>query len=149
MTYRSLAALSLAASLSLTAIAAASAGAKHDGTWSVQMVTDSGLCDRSYSYSIAIQDGNVRYLSNPGDKPTRVSGQIGPNGNVDLDIHRSVAKVDALGTIASTFSTGTNDVWVVRGPDREHLIPVIADVVRTIDASARRVVIEPLPGLLD
>jgi 16S rRNA processing protein RimM len=54
-----------------------------------------------------------------------------------------------LGTIAETFSTGTNDVWVVRDGGREHLIPVIADVVRTIDAAARRVVIEPLPGLLD
>jgi 16S rRNA processing protein RimM len=54
-----------------------------------------------------------------------------------------------LGTIASTFATGTNDVWVVRGSRREHLIPVIADVVRTIDRDARRVVIEPLPGLLD
>ena len=32
---------------------------------------------------------------------------------------------------------------------REYLIPVIADVVRAIDRPARRVVIEPLPGLLD
>jgi 16S rRNA processing protein RimM len=55
----------------------------------------------------------------------------------------------ALGTIAETFSTGVNDVWVVRGEVREHLIPVIADVVRTIDRDARRVVIEPLPGLLE
>jgi 16S rRNA processing protein RimM len=55
----------------------------------------------------------------------------------------------ALGTIAETFATGLNDVWVVRGGGREHLIPIIADVVRTIDRDARRVVIEPLPGLLD
>lgn len=54
-----------------------------------------------------------------------------------------------LGAIASTFATGVNDVWVVQGSGREHLIPVIADVVRTIDRRARRVVIEPLPGLLD
>ena len=54
-----------------------------------------------------------------------------------------------LGTIAETFSTGLNDVWVVRDEAREHLIPVIADVVRTIDRPARRVVVEPLPGLLD
>jgi len=53
-----------------------------------------------------------------------------------------------LGAIASTFATGTSDVWVVRDERREYLVPVIADVVRTIDRSARRVVIEPLPGLL-
>jgi 16S rRNA processing protein RimM len=55
----------------------------------------------------------------------------------------------ALGTIAETFPTGLNDVWVVRGDGREHLIPMIADVVREIDRIARRVVIEPMPGLLD
>lgn len=56
---------------------------------------------------------------------------------------------EALGAIAETFSTGTSAVWVVRGAGREHLIPVIADVVRSIDRAAGRVVIEPLPGLLD
>lgn len=56
---------------------------------------------------------------------------------------------DPLGTVAETFATGLNDVWVVREEGREHLIPVIADVVRTIDRGARRIVIEPLPGLLE
>jgi 16S rRNA processing protein RimM len=55
----------------------------------------------------------------------------------------------ALGTIEDTFATGLNDVWVVRGEDREHLIPIIGDVVREIDRDGRRVVIEPMPGLLD
>jgi len=55
----------------------------------------------------------------------------------------------SLGAIAECFSTGTNDVWVVHDGTTEHLIPVIADVVRSIDRAARRIVIEPLPGLLD
>ena len=54
-----------------------------------------------------------------------------------------------LGEIAETFATGLNDVWVVRGGSREYLIPVIADVVRAIDRAGRRIVIEPVPGLLD
>jgi len=54
-----------------------------------------------------------------------------------------------LGTVHETFSTGLNDVLVVRNADREHLIPVIADVIRTIDRTARRIVIEPMPGLLE
>jgi 16S rRNA processing protein RimM len=61
---------------------------------------------------------------------------------------RTTTGVD-LGTIRETLPTGGNDVWVVRDDAREHLIPVIADVVRTIDRSARTVTIEPLPGLLD
>ena len=54
-----------------------------------------------------------------------------------------------VGTITGTFSTGTNDVWTVRDGEREQLIPVIADVVRMIDRERRRVVIEPMPGLLE
>jgi len=54
-----------------------------------------------------------------------------------------------LGEVAETFATGLNDVWVVRGTGREYLIPVIADVVKEIDRSARRIVIEPMKGLLD
>ena len=55
---------------------------------------------------------------------------------------------EVLGTIRETFTTGTNDVWVVSDGRREHLIPVIADVGPEIDRAARRVVIHPLPGLL-
>jgi 16S rRNA processing protein RimM len=54
-----------------------------------------------------------------------------------------------LGTIEETFSTGLNDVWIVRDGAREHLIPIIADVVREIDRAGRRVVIDAIPGLLD
>jgi 16S rRNA processing protein RimM len=56
---------------------------------------------------------------------------------------------EPLGAIHETFTTGVNDVWVVQGEGREHLIPVIADVVRAIDRAHRRVVIEPMPGLLE
>ena len=59
------------------------------------------------------------------------------------------AQGESLGTIAATFATGANDVWVVRASEREHLIPVVAEVVRAIDRAGRRVVIEPPPGLLD
>ena len=81
--------------------------ARHDGTWSVSMVTDSGVCDASYNYSIAIENGNVRYLQAPGDSPTTVSGRIGQDGNVDLDIRRSIAKVDAQGRLNGKSGSGT------------------------------------------
>ena len=54
-----------------------------------------------------------------------------------------------LGTIVETMDNGLHDVWTVRDGDREHLIPVVADVVRDIDRAGRRVVIAPMPGLLD
>jgi len=56
---------------------------------------------------------------------------------------------EELGTIRETFPTGSNDVWVVVDESREYLIPVIQDVVRTIDRPVRTVTIEPMKGLLD
>jgi 16S rRNA processing protein RimM len=54
-----------------------------------------------------------------------------------------------LGVIEEVFSAGANDVWVVRDEDREVLVPVISDVVKTIDLPARRMTITAVPGLLD
>jgi 16S rRNA processing protein RimM len=54
-----------------------------------------------------------------------------------------------LGTIAEVFSNGANDVLVVRGKRREVLVPVIEDIVKSIDLDSRRVVIESVPGLID
>jgi 16S rRNA processing protein RimM len=53
-----------------------------------------------------------------------------------------------VGTIRETFFTGASDVWVVTDGEREHLIPVIADVVREIDRARRTVLIEAIDGLL-
>lgn len=86
---------------------AAPGASVHNGTWSVQMVTDSGLCDRTYSYSIAIEDGDVRYILAPGDSPTTVQGKVQPDGSVDLDIYRSIAKVDANGQLSGRSGSGT------------------------------------------
>ncbi len=54
-----------------------------------------------------------------------------------------------LGTIEEIFSNGAQDIWVVRDSEREVLVPVIEDVVKAMDLAARRVTIEPIPGLLD
>lgn len=54
-----------------------------------------------------------------------------------------------LGKIVDVMTTAAHDVCTVRGQGREHLIPLIADVIDSIDKTARRLVIDPLPGLLD
>ncbi len=54
----------------------------------------------------------------------------------------------SIGKVEEVFSTGANDVFVVRG-EREVLVPVIADVVKSIDLQAHRITIEAVPGLLD
>jgi 16S rRNA processing protein RimM len=55
----------------------------------------------------------------------------------------------ALGHVKDILETGANDVYVVRGEDgKEILIPAIKDVVKDIDPSLGRILVEPLPGLL-
>lgn len=54
-----------------------------------------------------------------------------------------------IGLVDEVLSTGANDVLVVRDGEKETLVPVIADVVKTMDLDARRIVVEPVPGLLD
>jgi hypothetical protein len=107
MTFAKKSALALGLGVTLIGGAFAASSDRNDGTWSVRMVTDSGLCDRTYGYSIAIENGNVRYLLAPGDSPTTVSGRIGPDGAVDLDIRRSIAKVDATGKLNGKSGSGT------------------------------------------
>lgn len=99
--------LAVALGLGTTLIAAAAPANRHDGTWNVRMMTDAGTCDSSTTYSIAIENGNVRTLLNPGDSPATVSGRIGPDGVVDLDIRRSIAKADANGRLNGTVGSGT------------------------------------------
>ena len=56
---------------------------------------------------------------------------------------------EQVGAIDGVLTTPAHDVLVVRNGTDEHLIPVVADVVRTIDLPGRRVVIDPPPGLLN
>lgn len=57
---------------------------------------------------------------------------------------------DKLGVITEILTPGANDVWVVsRENDKDVLIPYIEDVVKDVDISAQKVIIEPMEGLLD
>lgn len=54
-----------------------------------------------------------------------------------------------LGVVTEVFSAGANDVLTVRDGDREVLAPAIEDVIESLDLGARRIVVRPVPGLLD
>ncbi len=54
-----------------------------------------------------------------------------------------------VGHVAGIQRGPAQEWWVVRGGDREHLIPAVADIVVDVDLAARRVVIRPPDGLLD
>lgn len=57
-----------------------------------------------------------------------------------------------LGKLTDIFRTGANDVYVVK-PDEndrhDYLLPAIKDVVKEIDVSGGKIVVDLLPGLID
>lgn len=53
------------------------------------------------------------------------------------------------GKIIDVMQTGANDVYVIKGEDKEYLVPAIADVVVSTDIDGNIMLIRPLEGLFD
>lgn len=53
----------------------------------------------------------------------------------------------ALGTLEDILRTGANDVYVVRRPEGELLLPAIKQVVKSVDLQAGTMTVELMPGL--
>lgn len=53
-----------------------------------------------------------------------------------------------LGQVREVLYTGANDVYVVRGEDREILIPALEDVVLEVDLEGGRIIVELMEGLI-
>jgi 16S rRNA processing protein RimM len=52
-----------------------------------------------------------------------------------------------LGLLVEVIHTAANDVWSVITDDRETLIPVLKDVIVSVDVAAKRIVVREVPGL--
>jgi 16S rRNA processing protein RimM len=53
-----------------------------------------------------------------------------------------------LGTVREVIHTAANDVWsVVDGGGRETLVPVLIDVLVSVDVGAKRIVVREIAGL--
>lgn len=54
-----------------------------------------------------------------------------------------------IGKVTEVITTGANDVWAVK-PDegKMHYIPYIEDVVKEVDVDNKKIMIDPLEGLL-
>lgn len=79
---------------------------RYDGTWSVQLVTQSGFCDASINAALVVTNGQVK----AGEAGVNVSGQIGGGGAVSLALRKGPASGAASGTLAATSGSGTWNV---------------------------------------
>ena len=64
---------------------------------------------------------------------------------IGLDVYNEEGKY--IGRIESVFPTGSNDVYVCKGEEREILLPAITEVIRQIDINSRVMTVRLLEGL--
>jgi 16S rRNA processing protein RimM len=64
-----------------------------------------------------------------------------------MDMEVVTEEGQTLGRIAGIFPTGSNDVFICRGGEREILLPSIGDVIRSVDRQQRVVTVRLLDGL--
>ena len=91
------------------ATAAFAQATRFDGTWSVEVVTQQGACDRAYRYPVVVQRGLLQY---GGPETFDVRGQVRPNGSVSAEISRGQDKASIRGRLSSNSGTGT---WSTAG----------------------------------
>jgi hypothetical protein len=82
---------------------------RFDGTWSVEVVTEQGGCDRAYRYSVVVENGRARY---GGRENFDVQGQVRSNGAVSASIARGQDRANVTGRLSGEFGRGT---WKTSG----------------------------------
>ncbi|APT29726.1 hypothetical protein MCBMB27_00435 [Methylobacterium phyllosphaerae] len=113
----------LAAGLFLPLCAPASAEpGTHNGRWSVELVTETGLCSARYTYALAIREGHVQLIS--GAAGAQVNGHVGADGSVGLTVNNGTASGTGTGRLRAGSGAGTWKVsslcsghWTARRSD--------------------------------
>ncbi|WP_298952124.1 hypothetical protein [uncultured Methylobacterium sp.] len=103
------AALLAAAGPALAAKGSSKTPKRFDGTWSVEVITEKGTCDRAYRYGIVIENGQARYA---GGNDFTVTGRVQGSGAVRAVISRGDAAARVVGRLAEGYGNGT---WTTDG----------------------------------
>jgi 16S rRNA processing protein RimM len=105
----------------------------------VELLSFEGYADRTAAAALT----GAHLLVRPEDSPALPEGEFYEWQLIGL---RAVTTDGRdLGAVEEVLRTGANDVYVTsRG-----LLPATADVIKEIDLQARRIVVVPVPGLLD
>ncbi|CAA9363455.1 MAG: hypothetical protein AVDCRST_MAG90-3180 [uncultured Microvirga sp.] len=90
----------------------AASAADFNGRWSVSMTTDSGICEKSESYFVAIDGGRVRYVAPAGEPGPAITGSVSSSGAVDVGIQKGMARAEVVGRLQGSSGNGT---WKAAG----------------------------------
>jgi hypothetical protein len=94
----------LALTAAVPAFGPAEALPSYDGLWSVVIITRAGICDPSYRYPIRISNGNV---INAGKSAVHISGRVGRNGAVVVNVSTGDKSAVGTGRLAATRGGGS------------------------------------------
>src|SRR5438105_915583 len=97
-------ALALSLAGAFAAAVPATSAPNYDGLWSVVIVTQKGTCDRAYRYPIRIARGT---LLNAGDTPINISGKVGGNGAVTVNVSYGSKSASGYGRLSGTNGAGS------------------------------------------
>lgn len=64
---------------------------------------------------------------------------------IGIEVYREDG--EKLGTLTEIFPTGSNDVYVVKTPEKEILLPAIASVIKKVDIPNKKMIVCLIEGL--
>jgi 16S rRNA processing protein RimM len=110
----------------------------YQGNWLLHLV---GVESRNDAETLRGQEILIEAAQRP-----RQEGEFYAREVIGLKV-RTIAG-EELGEVAEILVTGANDVYVVKGPRDEILLPARVEVIKGIDVAAGTMTVELLPGLL-
>ncbi|HEV2559789.1 MAG TPA: hypothetical protein VGU45_14280 [Microvirga sp.] len=98
--------ISLALSCAVLALSAGAASAQQqfNGNWSVEVITETGSCDRAYRFPVVIRNGQVSY---GGPESVNASGKVTPSGSLRGTLGRGSAQASVVGNLMERSGSGT------------------------------------------
>ena len=94
----------VALTFAVPALGPAEALPSYDGLWSVVIITRAGMCDPSYRYPVRISNGHVL---NAGKSQVHISGRVGKNGAVVVNVSSGDKSAFGTGRLAATTGGGS------------------------------------------
>jgi hypothetical protein len=87
--------------------ASAVAATPYDGAWRVEVVTESGTCDRVHGYNLRVVNGRIEYDRRDSALEFTASGNVDRRGRVAATIVRGADRVNARGQLSGNDGTGS------------------------------------------
>lgn len=66
---------------------------------------------------------------------------------IDCDVYLLDGKY--LGKLKDVVDTSGTDIFLVRGQDKEYMLPASREMIKEIDLENKKIIVDPIPGILD